>query len=485
MSIFPRSGATVVGAARPTRPGSIAPGSITAGPDGELGARGARSVPEGSFRTLSAGVQAAVLAWLCAVIPAVVTYMTTAALPALGEATWLQAVTAGSGVWSLAHGGVVHVAGTPVTIVPLGLTLLAVLLVAWFVHRTQAATWTAVVAATLGYAAAGAALAALVHPDAVVRVALGALLVGGTGALFGVRRGLGRLPALPRGVRSAAERVPAAPAVLRDAGWGALLATAVLLGVGSVLALVSLGANHARFVAVVEALRIDLASTVMLLLACAMLLPTLVVWAVAWFVGPGFTLGEGTLYAPDAVVAGPVPALPVLAGLPQPGAGGPVAEWLWLAVGGIGIVLGWLLVRRAPGRSVWLAAGTAALAALGCAAVLGLLAGAAGGAAGPGRLTEVGPDAWALAQAVLVQVGVGAVAVAVVTSPEVAALARLGTTATTGAARRGARRAAGRAAGTGRGLWDRVRDRSSRPQAEDVPPATAGTAPRRRPWRRR
>ena len=46
-------------------------------------------------------------------------------------------------------------------------------------------------------------------------------------------------------------------------------------------------------------------------------LPNLVVWALAWLTGAGFAVGAGTHFAPDDVVGGALPAVPMLGALPS------------------------------------------------------------------------------------------------------------------------------------------------------------------------
>ena len=86
----------------------------------------AHTSPDGASRALLAGVEAAVLGFLCLVVPAIASYVATAAAPALGDATWLDAAAVGSAVWRLGHGGLVSLAGVTITLVPLGVTALAV-----------------------------------------------------------------------------------------------------------------------------------------------------------------------------------------------------------------------------------------------------------------------------------------------------------------------------------------------------------------------
>jgi len=142
-------------------------------------------------------------------------------------------------------------------------------------------------------------------------------------------------------------------------------------------------------------------------------LPNVVIWAASWLLGPGFAIGSGTLVSTGGTLLGPVPGIPLLGALP---ADAPALGALWLiAAVLLGFVGAWLVsaepsARRAGARTSWwmpLAVGLGAAAA--AAVVLGLLAWWSGGAAGPGRLAEVGPDPWPVAGVAAATVGLGAI----------------------------------------------------------------------------
>ena len=66
--------------------------------------------------------------------------------------------------------------------------------------------------------------------------------------------------------------------------------------------------------------------------------PNLVVWALAWLTGAGFAVGAGTQFAPDGVVGGALPAVPMLGALPSADVVGPATSLVPLVlVGGRGL----------------------------------------------------------------------------------------------------------------------------------------------------
>lgn len=196
--------------------------------------------------------------------------------------------------------------------------------------------------------------------------------------------------------------------------------SAVRIGAGSAMGVIAVAAalvtlrivlDHPTIVGLSQALAAGVDGGIAITLAELALLPNVVVWAAAWLLGPGFALGAGTAVSPSVTLIGPVPGLPLLGALPAEGA--PLGV-LWLA---LPVLLGFggavVVARSLPERrdEPWWATLAVGLGAGGIAgALLGILAACSAGAVGPGRLAEVGPDAFLVAAAASASVGVGAVA---------------------------------------------------------------------------
>jgi hypothetical protein len=185
---------------------------------------------------------------------------------------------------------------------------------------------------------------------------------------------------------------------------GALLtAAALLLGYGPVIALY-------------ESVQAGVLGGVALTVAQLAFLPTLVLWASAWLVGPGFAVGAGSAVSPIAVSLGPLPAVPVLGALPsEPSPLGFLTLLMpVLAAFAAGIVVRPRLVRgldaaavEGGARQLW-TLGSGVLTAVIAGSAMGFLAVVAAGAAGPGRLDVVGPDPVAVGLWMLAEAFVGA-----------------------------------------------------------------------------
>jgi hypothetical protein len=194
----------------------------------------------------------------------------------------------------------------------------------------------------------------------------------------------------------------------------AALTLAVHLGGSALLLAVALGAAHERVLKVHEALDPGVVGGFVLTAIQLALVPDAVIWVAAFAAGPGFAIGTGTSVASAGVVLGPLPALPLLGGLPEPGA---LPSWAVLLVALpvlAGAAAGVLIVRRA--RPLLLQLADVVVTALLTGLVFAGLAWAAGGAAGPGRLGEIGPDPVEAGLALLVEAGGGAAVVVLLTA---------------------------------------------------------------------
>jgi hypothetical protein len=176
------------------------------------------------------------------------------------------------------------------------------------------------------------------------------------------------------------------------------IAAAGVVGFAALAMAVVLVVNFSSIVGLYESLQAGILGGVTLTLGQLALLPNIVLWTAAWFVGPGFALGTGSSVSPLGTQLGLVPSLPVFGALPE---STPVFAFVGLLVP---IVIGFAtaaLLRpvyldhvrgSSPrGRIVRLAATSAGGGLVG-AGILALLTVWAGGAAGPGRLADVGAD---------------------------------------------------------------------------------------------
>jgi hypothetical protein len=212
----------------------------------------------------------------------------------------------------------------------------------------------------------------------------------------------GRYQALPESVRvqiAAALRGGAAAA----AGVVAISAVAV-----SLLIVV----NYATIIGLYETLQAGVLGGIAITLGQLAFIPNLVVWAAAWFVGPGVAIGVGTSVSPVGTSLGAVPGLPIFGALPH---GTLALGFLGLLVPVlVGFLCAVVVRQRMPEPALphpvrfflYTGAGIGITAGL----LLGVLAWASAGAIGPGRLAEVGPNPLVVGALAAVEIGIAACA---------------------------------------------------------------------------
>lgn len=382
--------------------------------------RPALRLPETWLRSLLAGIEAAILGWLLVVVPAIAAYVATAAAPLLGEATWVDAVRAGTSVWLLGHGGAIDMgeSGT-ISLVPLGISLAGATLAYGAARRARIRRVGPAAFALAGYVLTVLAQSALVTgPADRPGLVLGSLAIALVALYLALWRAGARPPAWVAWI------VARTPSPVRSGIRGAGLTVGGLLTVATVLLGIALVRGIVTILELHDVLGPGRLGAVILVLAQLAYLPTLVVWAVAWLAGPGFAVGAGTTFTPAEVVTAPLPAIPLLGVLPQPS--DPSTPWvIWLPVLA-GALIGLWLHRRRFEPLWWQAATSGLVAAAGTALVAALLVLAAGGAIGPGRMEVLGAAPPAVAGALAWQIGLGAIAALTLLHPQVHALTRRG-----------------------------------------------------------
>ncbi|MFM9878773.1 MAG: DUF6350 family protein [Rhodoglobus sp.] len=170
---------------------------------------------------------------------------------------------------------------------------------------------------------------------------------------------------------------------------------AVVVLAASVATSLAIAVSYAKIIALYESLHSEVVGGFTLTLGQLAFVPNAVIWTASWFVGPGFAIGTGSNVSALGTQLGPIPAIPLLGALPS---GSYAFGFVGLLVPVmaaflVGAVLGPGVRRRVDGRGVLL---TGLATGVVGGVILGMLAWASSGAAGPGRLQHVGPDPWAV-----------------------------------------------------------------------------------------
>lgn len=302
----------------------------------------------------------------------------------------LDAVRVGADVWLAGHGSHLVVAGSPVGIVPLVVTMVAVL------AAFRGGRWATGRAGTQDDAVLAGAVAAFAGTYVVVAVVT-CLLAGRPGAEPSLGRAvLGALAVgvLAGGAGVAGRRlrswIAAAPQWVSDIALGAVAGALCLLAAGAVLVGVALLVSFNEAATVMSGLHLGVGEALSYTVVMALFAPNAALLGSAYLLGPGFAFGVGTTISPTAVSLGAVPAFPMLAALPPDG---PTPTWtravLIVPVLAAGLGAG-LVVRRHAPVAHDLAALRGAAAGFGAGVLATLLVALAGGPLGTGRMAEVG-----------------------------------------------------------------------------------------------
>ena len=324
-----------------------------------------------------------------------------------------DAIRVGADGWLLAHGGQLHLntgaVSVTITALPLGLTVLCVYVAHrlghWAARVSSVEDATSVLLGTVvmsGLYGTMCLVTAVLAGTAEAEPSLlwsfaGGVAVGFVGGGSGILRG-------SEGTVDWRSRVPeTVRAILK----GALAAALLLVACSAVVLAVSLVLDIGAAANVLSLLHADTAGGLLYTALVAAVAPNAVLLCTSYLLGPGFAVGTGTLVSPAGVVLGPVPAFPLLAALPPAGRPPETVAALVAVPVLAGAIAAVLVVRRFPAYGLE----TGALRGLGSGAVGGLLVTAlvtlAGGAVGPGRMTEIGAAPLDTLVAATVAMGVG------------------------------------------------------------------------------
>jgi hypothetical protein len=315
-------------------------------------------------------------------------------------------------LWLLAHGAELGLPSGPLRIAPLLLTLG----IAW---GLSAAGRSVVALRDLhGRRAVGGLLAVLVAVHTAVTVALAAAVSSSSASVGLLRSAIGGavLALVAGGLGALRESGLRSQLLDRFPGPGHALARAVLAGVLALTACctaviaVALVDDVHGVAALTTGLGGASAGAAGQVALSLLLLPNATAAVIGLAAGPGFLVGAGTFVSAGGVTLGPVPALPLVAALPDTQAV-PLLAFCAQALPVVaGLVAGTTLGRRlgeADGGAL-----TAALwgvvAGVGVGVVSGLAVLVAGGRLGDAALAEVGAPALATGLAVAAQAGIAA-----------------------------------------------------------------------------
>lgn len=319
------------------------------------------------------------------------------------------AMRVGVGLWLAGHGSGVTVGAVTISMVPLGVPLLAGTAIAVATRRLAADSLAdggvaaVSVSAGLGYGALMAVTAVFASTS---HVSFSATRVGGLGfALAALASVIGALRVDGR-LRDAWDSWP--PFVRMVIG-GCAAGVASVLGVAFALLAYGVVSNLGRVQATFDELAPGTVGGIVIIALCVLLLPNAVLLAASVLIGPGFAFGSGTEVSVLDVRLGELPLTPLTPAMPDPG-----EQPAWVitiaAVPLLAAAVGGLVAVRDPeGTSMYDAVLRGCTAGGSAGVVVGLAVLCAGGAVGPGRMADVGAVEWCVPVAVLAMTVGGAI----------------------------------------------------------------------------
>ncbi|MFC4334874.1 cell division protein PerM [Salininema proteolyticum] len=297
-------------------------------------------------------------------------------------------LTLALGVWAAGHGGGFTVAGLATTWTPLLLTVL----IAWRVGKAAAATTRNIGGRSTADVRAGAGavaivyfalfgLAAWISGLGPFQVDLGPTLLQG-GVLIVLSAAVGASTALPH------QPWMNLTVWTRRAFRAGMLTVMTLLAVSSLTLGVFFAVRTEQTADIVGHYGDQGWITVLLGL---LYLPNMVVWTLAYLVGPGYEVGVNTTVQVSLVEAGPLPGLPVFGAVPTEA----LPQWASVLMAApmlASIVWGIMLTYRSPDLKLARVATAAVTAGLWATGGFVLLTWLAAGSLGDGRLASMGGD---------------------------------------------------------------------------------------------
>ena len=389
--------------------------------------------------------------WLQGVVELIVTALFSAlavfaamsavwATKGFGDMEFSSVAAMSAHLWLLIHGVPLDLAAAfgasagTMTLVPLGLSILPLLLCYRSGRRLARASYEGeflipVLSGSVTYALISSAMYgwASPHPQPLqalnaALVPLGIVVAGLMWGGYREARSLSRMVGV-----DTAEQISQMSQYSRWAGsyaWAvvraAVVAFVALVGLGAVLLGIGILAGWSQIIATYQELHAGAVGDTAVTLLQLGFLPNLVIYAIAWSTGAGFSFGAGTSVGLTSSDVGTLPMLPILGAVPESmGTFGLVGLLVPL---GAGAIAGWWFLREGEDHlDEWVALKVPfrPLSALISAVVLGVMTGImtsfgtlwlgwiSYGSLGIGRFTEVGAEPLTFAAHTALTVGAG------------------------------------------------------------------------------
>lgn len=392
------------------------------------------AVPQGWARGVIAGVEAAFAGWALITVCAMIAYLTLRSNTWMNDTTPRDALGLGGDLWAAVIGGTSVVGGVHYRAIPTLAGALLIVLVRLLLRNTAGFPRSAALFAVPGFLLTSWLLAGTSGTHAHWWTGtIGGVLIPLIGSVWFVASGYSRdheAPTMQHWISGG----------LKLGGVSVL----VLAGASFVASIVALVAGWGRMVGIQEILgAASGADTAFIVGAQLAFAPTVMAWAASWWSGAGFLTATDSLHSPAVAGTGPIPPIPLLGAVPETAPG----MWVVLAPIVLGVGLGVVAARSFRREHLLHQSAQGVLASLVVAAVTALWMWSATMSLGSVRLASMGPRVGWATVALVLEIALPALIIALATHPTTRALLGEG---------------AGRVRNEGEALRRRAAERASR-----------------------
>ena len=392
------------------------------------------AVPRGWARGVLAGVEAAFAGWGLITVFTMIAYLTLRSNSWMNDTTPRDALGLGGDLWAAVIGGTSVVGDVYYRATPTLMGALLIVLVRLLLRATAGFPRSAALFAVPGFLLTSWLLAGAsgIHAHWWTGT-IGGVLIPLIGSVWFVASGYSRdheAPSMQHWISGGLKLGGLSVAVLMAASF-----------VGSIIAIV---AGWSRMAGIQELLGASSAAdTSFIVGGQALFAPTVMAWVASWWSGAGFLTATDSLHSPTVVGPGPIPPIPLLGAVPETAPG----MWVILAPIALGVGLGVVAARSFRREHLLHQSAQGVLASVITASVTALWMWSATMSLGSVRLAVMGPRVGWVTLALVLEIALPALIIALATHPTTRALLGEG---------------AGRVRNEGEALRRRAAERASR-----------------------
>ncbi|VTX66250.1 Uncharacterised protein [uncultured Actinomyces sp.] len=392
------------------------------------------AVPQGWARGVLAGVEAAFAGWGLITVFTMIAYLTLRSNTWMNDTTPRDALGLGGDLWAAVIGGTSVAGDVHYRAIPTLMGALLIVLVRLLLRATAGFPRSAALFAVPGFLLTSWLLAGAsgIHAHWWTGT-IGGVLIPLIGSVWFVASGYSRdheAPSMQHWISGG----------LKLGG----LSVVVLMAASFVASIIALVAGWSRMAGIQELLGASSAADTWFIVGGqALFAPTVMAWASSWWSGAGFVTATDSLHSPTVVGTGPIPPIPLLGAVPETAPG----LWVVLAPIALGLGLGVVAARSFRREHLLHQSAQGVLASVIMASVTALWMWSATMSLGSVRLSSMGPRVGWVTLALVLEIALPALVIALATHPTTRALLGEG---------------AGRVRNEGEALRRRAAERASR-----------------------